>query len=229
MAVSERLTSAAPTAVASRGTGLLITDSSCPPSIRDAYKETFLSIRFAQLSGTGPTLLLSAVDGSASAAALAANLAILAAQEQERVILVDADPYAPTLDSLFDLGPSDGFTNLIRNEGPDVAAVLHVVAAQPTLRVMSAGTAGGVPGGIGHARGLAELLIRLKNAADRVILIGAPILTHVDSMALCPLVDGVVVTVTPGKTHRLDARRAREILDRVGSPLLGVVLTQNTP
>jgi Mrp family chromosome partitioning ATPase len=91
---------------------------------------------------------------------------------------------------------------------------------------MSAGTAGGVPGGIGHARGLGELLLRLKNSADRVILIGAPILTHVDSMALCPLVDGVVLTVTPGKTHRLDARRAREILDRVGTPLLGVVLTR---
>lgn len=226
MAVSERVTTAAPTAVASRGTGLLITDSSCPDAVRDAYKETFLSIRFAQLSGAESSLLFSAVDGSASAVALAANVAILAAAEQERVILVDADPYAPTLDTIFAIGPGDGFTNLIRSDGPDVSAALHAVEGQSTLRLMSAGTAGGVPGGIGHARGLGELLLRLKNSADRVILIGAPILTHVDSMALSPLVDGVVLTVTPGKTHRLDARRAREILDRVGTPLLGVVLTR---
>jgi Mrp family chromosome partitioning ATPase len=59
--------------------------------------------------------------------------------------------------------------------------------------------------------------------------VGAPILTHTDSMDLCPLVDGVIVTVSPGKTHREDARKARQILDRVHAPLLGVVLTASSP
>jgi Mrp family chromosome partitioning ATPase len=37
-------------------------------------------------------------------------------------------------------------------------------------------------------------------------------------------VDGVVLAVAPGKTHRMDAARAREVLDRVHAPLLGVIL-----
>jgi Mrp family chromosome partitioning ATPase len=96
-----------------------------------------------------------------------------------------------------------------------------------SLRLLGAGDEGGVPGGLGRAHALSLVLAQLKHGADRLLLIGTPVLTHVDSMDLCPHVDGVVITMTPGKTHREDAARARQVLDRVHAPLLGVVLTQN--
>jgi Mrp family chromosome partitioning ATPase len=209
---------------------MLITDPACPAARRDAYKQAWLNIRFAMLSAPGPALLVSAIDETASAAALAANLAILAAQEGERVILVDADPHEPSVESLFTISTRPGFSTLIRHEGADVESALQELdlPGAASLRLVGAGDEGGVPGGLGRARALGEVLTRLKNGADRLILIGTPVLTHVDSMDLCPLVDGVVVTMTPGKTHREDAARARQVLDRVHAPLLGVVLTQST-
>jgi non-specific protein-tyrosine kinase len=60
---------------------------------------------------------------------------------------------------------------------------------------------------------------------DRVIIVGAPILEQVDGLDLAKLVDGVVIAIRPGRTHRLDARRAKELLDRVKAPVIGVVLT----
>ncbi len=233
MAVTERAIRPNLAPAASLNSSHLVTDAECDKLVVEAYKQAFLNMRFAMLSLPGTTLLISAVDDTTTAAPLAANFAILAAQEGERVVLVDADPHTPSLDALFKLTAATGFSSVIRQEGADLAGALQEVdlgSTQPLdLRVLRAGDAGGVPGGVGRARGLHELILRLKNDADRLILVGAPILTHIDSMDLCPLVDGVIVTVSPGKTHREDAGKARQILDRVHAPLLGVVLTASSP
>lgn len=225
MAISQPITRPTTAPATARNGGVLVSDPSCPAAVRDAYRQTFLNVRFALLDKPGGTVLVSAVDSTAAAAPLAANLAILAAQEGERVVLIDADPHNSTLDALFTLSTRPGFSSLIRHDGADVAAAVQETEIAK-LWLVGAGDAGGFPGGIGRAPALAEVVRRLKGGVDRVILIGAPILSHVDTMDLCPFVDGVVLTVMPGKTHRMDAARAREVLDRVRAPLLGVVLTR---
>jgi protein-tyrosine kinase len=229
MAISERAGRIAPAQAVSRGTGNLVTDAACPPERVDAYRQAFLNTRFAMLNLSGTSLLMSAVDATASAAVAAANFAILAAQEGERVVLVDADLHAPTLDRQFSITGSPGVSELIRRPEFDAMSALQPIdlgtSAHLDLRILGAGRAGGIPGGIGRAPGLHSLIEGLKAAADRLIVIGTPILTHVDSMDLSSLVDGVVVVVTPGYTHREDAAKARQVLDRVQAPVLGVVLT----
>ena len=229
MAISERAARSVLAPAMSRGTGDLASDPECPKEVAAAYREAFLSTRFAMLNYPGTSLLISAVDDSTTAAPLAANFALLAAMEGERVILVDADAHTPTLGRLFSLTPALGFSELTRHEGIDALGSLQPIdlgSSQPVdLRVLGAGNAGGMPGGIGRAPGLSELLLRLKNDSDRVILVGTPVLTHVDTMDLCSLVDGLVVTMSPDRTHREDAARARQVLDRVSAPLLGVILT----
>jgi protein-tyrosine kinase len=224
MVISERISAPTVAPATARNGGVLVIDPTCPAAVREAYSQTFLSVRFALLGRPGGSVLVSAVDSTAAAAPLAANLAILAAQEGERVVLIDADPHSPTLDNLFTLSTRPGFSSLIRHDGADVAAAVQETDV-PKLWLVGAGDEGGYPGGIGRAPALAEVVRRLKAGVERLILIGAPILSHVDSMDLCPHVDGVVLAVAPGKTHRLDAARAREVLDRVHAPLLGVVLT----
>ncbi len=233
MAMTERAARTASMQVVSRGQGALVTDAGCPPDVAAAYRQAFLNTRFAMLSVTGTSLLVSPVDNTAAATLSAANFAILAAQEGERVILVDANLYTPTLDQLFSLTASPGMAELIRHAGSDVLGALQPIdlgtATRCDLRVLGAGRAGGIPGGIGRAPGLHDLLTYLKNDSDRLIVIGTPILSGVDSMDLSSLVAGVVVTVTPGSTHREDAAKARQVLDRVRAPLLGVVLTKSAP
>ncbi len=229
MAISERAGRVAPAQAVSRSAGNLITDAGYPPERADAYRQAFLNTRFAMLNLQGTSLLMSAVDDTATATAAAANFAILAAQEGERVILVDADLHAPSLDRQFNIAGSPGLSELIRRTEFDAVGALQSIdlgtSSRLDLRVLGAGRAGGIPGGIGRAPGLRSLIEELKASADRLIVIGTPILTHVDSMDLSSLVHGVVVVVTPGYTHREDAAKARQVLDRVQAPVLGVVLT----
>jgi protein-tyrosine kinase len=227
MAISTRASQREQLAIAtSQASGLLITDPGVPQTVEQAYRQTYLNVRFALLGAPGNTLLVSAMDATAPSAALAANLAILAAREGERVVLVDANPHAKALGTLFNLTTGLGFASLIRQEGASLTDALQRFDSEPSLCVMS-GEGDPVPGGLGRAPGLNEVLLRLKNSADRLILLGAPILTHVDSLDLCPLVDGVLVSMRPGRTHREDAATAEKILARVHAPLLGVVLSQH--
>lgn len=225
MAISERVARPTLAPATARNGGLLVTDPTCPSAVQEAYRQTFLNVRFAMLGMPGTTLLISSINSTTSAAPLAANLALLAAQDGEHVVLVDADPHGHSLETLFSLSTRPGFSSLIRHEGTEVGSAIQETEL-PKLRLVGAGDGGGFPGGIGRAPALVEVLRKLKSSAERLILIGAPVLSHVDTMDLCPHVDGVVLTVTPGKTHRLDAARAREVLDRVHAPVLGVVLTQ---
>jgi len=206
-----------------RGT-LLVSDPACPPALRAAYAQTWLNVRYALLGSAGRTLLVCAADNTADAAPLAANLAILAAEEGEHTLLVDADPHTPSLAGLFNLNAGAGFASLVRQDSANVASMIQE-SAVPNLSLLGGGDSVGIPGGIGRAPGLGEVMMRLKSSADRLVLIGSPILTQIDSLDLCPLVDGVLVAVHPGRTHREDAGRAKELLARVRAPLLGVVLT----
>jgi Mrp family chromosome partitioning ATPase len=183
-------------------------------------------VRYALINAAGSTVLVSSVDGTALAVPVAANLAILAALDGERVILADMDVHSPELESVFTLSATTGLTDVLKSEEPDVTAALQTMADLPNLQLLSVGGAGSIPGGLGRSKHLAEVLAQLRKAADRVILIGSPVLSQVDSLDLCPLVDGVVLAVATGKTHRLDARRAHEVLERVHAPLIGVVLTR---
>lgn len=224
MALSSRAAQPVRSVAPTLGKGILVSDPACPPAVRAAYAQTWLNVRFALLGSAGRTLLVCAVDDTADAAPLAANLAILAAEEGERTLLVDADPHTSSLAGVFALGDGPGFVGLVRQEGSGLAATTRE-SGVPNLSLLGGGDRLGIPGGIGRAPGLREVMMRLKNSADRLVLVGSPLLTQIDSLDLCPLVDGVLVAVRAGKTHREDAGRAKELLARVQAPLLGVVLT----
>ncbi len=214
------------TAIAqSHGTGALVSESACPDSLRKAYDQAFLNVKYELMTAEGTSILVCAIDASASACAVAANLAILAAKDGESVVLIDGDPHTPSLESLFSLTAPLGFKNLVQDESPDFVAALNAVPDVPGLHLIGAGTAAPIAGGIGRAKHLHEVLLQLKKSVDRVIIIGAPILEQIDGLDLAKLVDGVIIAVAPGKTHRLDAARARELLDRVKAPVTGVLLT----
>jgi Mrp family chromosome partitioning ATPase len=226
MVVSKEYGERIVTAIAqSHGTGVLVSEPACPDAVRKAYDQAFLNVKYELMATGGTSIMVSAIDASASACTVAVNLAILAAKDGESVVLIDGDPHTPSLESLFSLTAPLGFKNLVQEESPDFVAALNALPDVPGLHLIGAGTGTPIPGGIGRAKHLHEVLVQLKKSVDRLIVVGAPILEQVDGLDLARLVDGVVIAVTPGKTHRLDAARARELLDRVKAPLVGVVLT----
>jgi Mrp family chromosome partitioning ATPase len=66
-------------------------------------------------------------------------------------------------------------------------------------------------------------LAELGSRFDAEIIVGAPVLMSAESIELCPLVDAVVIVFDPSNTTREQLTRTLELLNAVGTEVLGVV------
>jgi succinoglycan biosynthesis transport protein ExoP len=154
------------------------------------------------------------------------NLAVVLAQAGHRVALVDADLRRPRVHEVFGLPQTPGFTDLLL--GADAKDVVnHVdIDGGTELSVYSSGTVPSNPSEMLSGRRLKQLLIDMGAHYDYVIVDSAPILPVSDSVALSASVDGVLVVAHAGRVTDGNVLETLERLDRVGAPILGLVLNQ---
>ena len=62
-----------------------------------------------------------------------------------------------------------------------------------------------------------------------VVVDAPPIVAVTDAAVLCPLVDGVLLTVAAGEVPRELAQHARSLLENANANVLGVVLNRINP
>ena len=216
----DRLSPAAPGAAPSRD---LVTTPGCPTAIVGAYHTLLTNVDLALGAHAGGMVATAALDENVDAACVGANLSLVAAQSGDRTLLVDCDLRAGALMHLFGLDPAPGLAQLLAGEHSDLRALAQPTEL-PTLGVIVAGASGARHGRLARLGDLSAALLRLKNAADRVMLVVPPVLASTDVLQLAAFVDGVLLVVAPGRTQREVAARARTILNQAEAPLLGVAL-----
>jgi Mrp family chromosome partitioning ATPase len=224
MAITQKpavpLSPAAPGAAPSRD---LVTTPGCTGAIVAAYHTLLTNVDLALGPHAGGMVAIAALDANADAARVGANLSLVAAQSGDRTLLVDCDLQGGALTHLFGLDPAPGLAQLLGGEHSDLRALTQPTAL-PTLGVIVAGASGTRYGRLARLGDLSAALLRLKNAADRVMLVAPPVLASTDLLQLAAYVDGVLLVVAPGRTQREMAARARTILNKAEVPLLGVAL-----
>ena len=174
----------------------------------------------AKSRGLQSFLFVSPIGVNASAS-VASNLAYVWAQTGTRTHLIDADlrssaatkvtdskPEGPGLEGL--LAGSSGMISVQKN------ASLHVVPA-----------AGQTPNASELlARPAMGTLLQSGNARGAVTFIATSgVLDYADAATLAPLVDGIVLVCTAGKTSRRELTAAAERLMNLGTPIVGAILT----
>jgi Mrp family chromosome partitioning ATPase len=73
------------------------------------------------------------------------------------------------------------------------------------------------------------VIARLAEKADLVFVASSPVLSRSDAATIARHVDAALLVLGAGKSRRDDAAAAREILERAGTRVLGVVLTGVDP
>lgn len=95
----------------------------------------------------------------------------------------------------------------------------------PNLTVVQANASDAPGGDLKLADRVAALLERLDGHDSGVAIVAAPALTVGPSaLSLARLASGVLLAVTPGRTTRSDAARARDALQAAGGRIWGVIL-----
>jgi capsular exopolysaccharide synthesis family protein len=190
--------------------------------------EACRSIRISLLSSTRGTdlrviMLASAVPGEGKST-VALNLASIFSEAGCRLILADADLRRPSLHRPLRCLPEPGLADLLAGNLPVDAAIQTV---KDGFDLIPAGALSGAkPGVLLSAERISRVLDLLRPRADLVLFDSAPVLAVADNLVLASMVDGVILVVRAGVTQRRDLIRAKNLLEKVGAPLVGVVLNR---
>jgi polysaccharide biosynthesis transport protein len=150
------------------------------------------------------------------------SLGIAMAQSGSRVILLDTDMRRPRLHKAFGVSNEMGVSSLVVGEGKLEDAIKSTEV--PNLFVLPCGPIPPNPAELLHTQAFKDLLVKLEGKYDKVLLDSPPIGAVADAVVLGTQVDGVLMVLKAGITHREVAKRAVRALNDVKARCFGAVL-----
>lgn len=199
--------------------------------VSEAFRALNTNLRFlaAARSEDGPSeqgeiLVVTSALTAEGKTTVAGNLAVTAARTGLRVLLVDADLRKPSISNLFGVETPRGLAHLLAGQKLKV----RVDTAEPNLRIVGAGTVPPNPAELLASPRAAAMWQQLRQQADLVVVDTPPVLSVADALEITHYADWVLLTVRNRQSREHHVLGALERLNRVGSPLTGVVWSSVT-
>ena len=191
--------------------------------ISEGYRAIRINLQFA---GADKALQVVGVTSSSPGegkSTTVANLAIVMAQDNKKVLIVDCDLRKPTQHKKFEI-EQDGLTNvLVRGKALDVL-VQHDVF--PNLDILTSGPIPPNPSELLGSHKMAEVIAWARDHYDYVLIDLPPILAVADAAVIGNMVDGVLMVVASGSMTPNEAMDAKKRLQQAGVTILGVILNK---
>jgi capsular exopolysaccharide synthesis family protein len=172
-------------------------------------------------------LVTSAVRGEGKSVSTL-NLALsLVETANVRVIVVDGDVRAPSLERYLGLPRRQGITEMLTGQLPLKAAI-----RQTSIEGLDILAAGERPENVMEVLNLDRIktvLHSLKREYDYVLIDTPPALNLNDPSMLGSIADGIILVVRLGETPRHLVEQAQTVLENLGGNILGMCLTGAPP
>jgi len=202
----------------------LITVTEPRSPISESYRTLRTNLDFAGLDRKLQTLVITSAGVGEGKSTTLANLAVVAAQAGQKVILVDADLRRPSLHSLFGVANDAGLTTMMMDEAALASPPLQDTGVEG-LALLSSGPLPPNPAELMGSRRMEEVIAALSQRAAHVFFDTPPVVAVTDAAVLATKVDGVLLVISAGKTRREYARAAVQRLQQINARLVGTVLT----
>jgi capsular exopolysaccharide synthesis family protein len=151
------------------------------------------------------------------------NLGLAFGEVGKRVIIADADFHRPTLHRLTNSTSRKGFTDLLAGTS-SVTETITPITEHVQLAPRGGSLTAPARSGLGNR--LPQILSDMSDETDYVLMDSSPILLIPDNLYIAAAADGIVLVVSVGTTRPRDLVRTKEILERAGTPILGVVMNR---
>jgi succinoglycan biosynthesis transport protein ExoP len=207
----------------------------------EAYRSVRTSILFWNPTEPPRSLLVTSSQPREGKTATTVNLAMSFAQLGRRVVVVDADMRQARCHRALGLPSGAGLSDVLLDGLEPDAAIRHLAVLDGGVRVAPPGWTGCtmhvLPAGRCPADSSAllasprmdEVLARLLERFDLVLIDSPPVFPIADSAILAPRVDGVVLVVRGHITDRQVSREALARLHYMQARVMGVVLNAVDP
>jgi tyrosine-protein kinase Etk/Wzc len=188
-------------------------DHSLPPQWHDSL-----------IAPQGAVWLICGAVAGAGKSFLSANLAVLMARSEVRVLLVDADLRNGSLHRSFGAQGYPGLSDLLDGN----QATPQRLAAS-SLDFLPRGSLHPVPAALFTGGRLARQVRHWASHYDLVLIDTTPVLEVADALALAPLADACLLVIKPDHTKVEEVETAVQRLVQAGGNVRGVVLNDMRP
>ncbi len=204
---------------------IMLTNPHAPAA--EAYRTLRTNLMFYGIDRPTRALVFTSPMPGQGASTTLANLAIALAQGGHETIVIDSDLRRPAQHTLWGLTNERGLTTMLLDDAALADPPLQDAGVQ-RLRVLTSGPLPPNPADLVGSKRMDDVIAALRQRADYVLFDAPPVLAVSDAAVLGHKLDGLILVLRAGAARRDHAARAREELERVNVPVLGVVLV-NAP
>ena len=188
----------------------------------ESYRIIRASLLFSQAERPPQVILLTSPAPDEGKTVTTLNLGISLAQSGKRVLVIDGDLRKGRCHQLVNIDNDAGVTNVLTGHATLPQCIRPT--AIPGLYLLSRGVSAPNPAELLMSQKTRDVLRELRSQFDFIMIDSPPIIAVSDAAVLSTISDGVVLVFHAQKTTVLSSRRALERLERVGAPILGVIL-----
>ncbi len=204
----------------------VILGNSVPFAIAEAYKTARTNIQFVTADDKCKILPVTSSIPGEGKTITCINTASCLAQNDNKVLLIDADMRKPQIATALGLqkspGLSDILASLIKTDAPD--PYCRQKSNIPNLDVITAGKTPPNPAELLAGKKMSALLEALSEEYDYILIDTPPVLVVTDALVLAPLVSGYVLVVRAGVTHGEVLRETVARFETLNAKICGFML-----
>jgi len=204
--------------------GIHVTEEPHSP-ITESFRVLRSNLEYGNIDKPLKTILVSSSGVGDGKSFVAVNLAMIFAQAGKKVLLMDADMRKPKIHQYLGISNDNGLSDLFLGNKD----FYSVFSSSPDgkIGVITAGNPPPNPAEIMVSKKMDLLLENIRKLTDIVIIDGPPLLLA-DSITLSKKVDGTLLVIRYGVSHRGATTSAMKQLNQSGANVLGVVFN-NAP
>jgi capsular exopolysaccharide synthesis family protein len=188
----------------------------------EAYRVLRTNLMFARKDENLNTLTILSGGAGEGKSTTVFNLATVFAQCGQRVLMVDSDLRRPSLHKFLRVSNSIGLTNFLLKQ-KELEEVIQTTSL-PALDFLPSGKLPSSSLGVLNSLRMKEFIAEVKRRYDMVFFDSPPIMGVSDASILASEVDMSVLVVQYRKYPQLMTVRAKQMVEKVGGRLMGVVL-----
>jgi len=204
----------------------LVTHVNSKSVVSEQFRTLRTNINFSMPDQELQTILFTSASPGEGKSTVAANTAIVFAQEGKRVLLVDADMRKPTVHYTFHMTNTLGLSNLLTRQ----ATLAEVVKESEIdkLHVITCGPIPPNPAELLGSRTMNKIIEEMKGHYDVILFDAPPVLSVTDGQILANKCEGTVLVLSAGQTEKEGIVKAKEALVSSQANLIGAVLNNFT-
>ena len=196
--------------------------------VSELFRTLRTNVQFMNSNKRLETLLVTSTLPGEGKTWIASNLAIAFAQADKRVILIDADMRKCGLHNIFQVSPCPGLSNYLSGVNETNQEVQNLdnylrETEVPNLYLMPSGNVPPNPSELLSTPQMVNLLEKLKDISDLIIIDGTPSKLVTDAIVLSRIVDSTIIVAGHNMAKKEDLSKIVRDIKNVGGNIAGVV------